>query len=167
MKYLTLLILFVLTHTVYSLVNVGNWGFLEPFLVLLILVYYIFDNPWIYYGLALLAGLIVDSFAASFGLHTLSFLIILFILSSLQLTIFTSKNTGTLIFLTFVSCLIFWLFLWSFYYLSNWEIYILSWSLFGKMLKMVFIDTAIIVLLYILYFNLWFKKHNAKIVINW
>src|SRR3989339_282948 len=109
MKYLALLIFFILTHTVYSLVDLGSWSLLEPFLIMLILVYYIFENPWIYYPLALGAGLLVDGFSASFGLHTFSFLLVLFSLSTLQLTIFTSKNTGTIIFLTWLGCIIFWL----------------------------------------------------------
>lgn len=162
MKYIALLILFILTHTVYSFVNVGSWGLLEPFLVILILVYYIFDNPWIYYPLAILSGLFIDSFSASFGLHTFSFLLVLFILSTLQLTIFTSKNTGTIIFLTFLGQIIFWLVLWLLYYLSHWSIYLFSLDLFWQIFKMIFLDTFIIVFIYILYFNLWLKKHHEK-----
>ncbi|KKP91256.1 MAG: hypothetical protein UR94_C0017G0007 [Parcubacteria group bacterium GW2011_GWA2_36_10] len=162
MKYLALLIFFILTHTVYSLVDLGSWSLLEPFLIMLILVYYIFENPWIYYPLALGAGLLVDGFSASFGLHTFSFLLVLFSLSTLQLTIFTSKNTGTIIFLTWLGCIIFWLSLWLLYYLSHWSIYILSWPTIWQIIKMIFIDTGIIVFVYILYFNLWLKKHHEK-----
>ncbi len=162
MKYLALLILFILTHTVYSLVNVGSWSLLEPFLIMLILVYYIFENPWIYYPIAILAGLFIDSFSASFGLHTFSFLLVLFILSTLQLTIFTSKNTGTIIFLTFLGQLIFWLVLWLLYSISHWSIYLFSWITFWQIFKIIFINTFIIVFVYILYFNLWLKKHHEK-----
>ncbi len=162
MKYLALLVLFILTHTFYALVNVGSWSLLEPFLIMLILVYYIFENPWIYYAVAIFSGLFIDSFSASFGLHTFSFLLVLFILSTLQLTIFTSKNTGTIIFLTFLGQLIFWLLLYLLYSFSQWAVYSFSWGIFWQVLKMIFIDTGIIVFIYILYFNLWLKNHHEK-----
>ena len=71
MKYLGLLFVFLLTYTVYAFLDFTTWHWLNPFLLSLIFLYYANSNPWIYYSAALIFGLTLDAFSASFGLHTI------------------------------------------------------------------------------------------------
>ncbi|MCB9802681.1 hypothetical protein H6761_01510 [Candidatus Nomurabacteria bacterium] len=160
MKYLGLLFVFLLTYTVYAFLDFTTWHWLNPFLLSLIFLYYANSNPWIYYSAALIFGLTLDAFSASFGLHTISFLLMIFVISNLQLTIFTSKNTGTIFFLTFLANFLFWLIFWIIYWISPWQLYIFDLQVLIKIIRFIFIDTFLVFIFYILYFNLWLKKHE-------
>lgn len=162
MKYLGALILFLCSYFVYAFVFNTSWHWLNPFLLSLIFIYYVSGKPLVYYGTALLFGLTLDAFMASFGLNTLSFLLVVFMISNLQLTIFTSKNTGTIILLTFLASIFFYIFFWFFYWLTGNEFYTLTWQTSFQMLRFVLLDTLLVVIFYVLYFNLWLKKNERR-----
>ena len=111
MKYLAALFIFILAHSLYSLFNMHECHLLQPFLIGLIFLYLAIDNIWLHYSFAFLAGLLMDSFSAHFGLYSISLLCVVFLLKFLQSTIFTSKNTGTIIALSFINCFSFWVIL--------------------------------------------------------
>lgn len=159
MRYLGVLFLFVISYTVFSFIFSGSWHWLNPFLISLILIYYSTNDPWLYYGSAFLFGLTLDAFAPGFALYTLSFLLILFVISNLQLTIFSSKNTGTIILLTLVANILFYLIYYFIHWLSDSLFYVLSWSTLLSIARFILLDTLLVVVLYVLYFNLWLKKH--------
>lgn len=158
MKYIVLLLIFFVTYTIYAFLDFTTWHWLNPFLLSLIFLYYATSEPWIYYAAALIFGFSLDAFSATFGLHTLSFLLMIFMISNLQLTIFTSKNTGTIIFLTFLANVLFWLIFYLIYFISSWQVYIFDLHTFLQLVKFIFIDTFLVFILYILYFNFWLKK---------
>lgn len=158
MKYIILLLIFLITYTTYAFLDFTTWHWLNPFLLSLIFLYYATSEPWIYYTLALIFGLTLDAFSATFGLYTISFLLMIFIISNLQLTIFTSKNTGTIIFLTFLANVLFWLIFWIIYFISSWQVYVFNLNTFLSVSRFILIDTFLVFLFYILYFNFWLKK---------
>lgn len=162
MRYLGALILFLASYVAYAFVFNTAWHWLNPFLISLIFIYYISGKPLVYYSVALFFGLVLDAFAAGFGLYSLSFLLVIFMISNLQLTIFTSKNTGTIILLTFFASIFFYVFFWLLYYLSSGEFYTLNLAISLKMFRFVLFDTLLVVLFYVLYFNLWLKKNERR-----
>ena len=97
MKYLATLFIFVLAHSLYSLFNLHEWHFVQPFLIAVIFLYLAVDDIWLHYGFAFLAGMLMDAYSANFGLYTISLLTTVFVLKFLHSTVFTSKNTGTII----------------------------------------------------------------------
>jgi len=57
MKYLGFILLFLLADLFFAWLNINSWHWLQPFLMAIIFLYYITDNPWIYYSFAGVAGL--------------------------------------------------------------------------------------------------------------
>ncbi|MCD4760839.1 hypothetical protein K8R42_03000 [bacterium] len=164
MKYLFLILIFLLATYFFTLTNFydNGWQYLQPFLVATLLVYYNSNNKWIYYTFAALAGLFVDSFSGVFGLHAIIFLFIIFFLKSLQLTILTSKNILTIILLTILALLIFWLAFWAANLIFSWGLYTFRWSLIINIAKMLVVDIFLVIFFHLLYFNLWAKKYDEK-----
>jgi hypothetical protein len=161
MKYLGVLVLFLISYTVFAFVFSGTWHWLNPFLISLIFLYYSSSDPWIYYGAAFVFGLTLDAFSPGFAFYTLSFLLVLFLISNLQLTIFSSKNTGTIIFLTLIANILFYFIYYFIYWLSDTLFYVLSWSMILSISRFILLDTLLVVVFYVLYFNLWLKKHSS------
>jgi len=140
----------------------NGWQYVQPFLIVTLLAYYNTEERWVYYGFAFLAGLFVDSFTGVFGLHTIIFLIIIFILRSLQLTILTSKNILTIILLTILAFVIFWLLFYLANFMFSWELYTFQKQMFMPMLKMFLVNIGVVIFLHLLYFNLHTKKHERQ-----
>jgi hypothetical protein len=162
MKYVGVILIFILAHSVYSLLNFHPWHLLQPFLIALIFLYFVIDNTWLHYAFALVAGLTMDSFGAAFGLYTISFLTIVFLLRGLQLSIFSSKNTGTIISLALIACLSFWLIIGLVYFIFSWSLYNLALSDFLAIIGFSLINALLVIFLYVLYFNLWLKRHEGR-----
>ena len=162
MKYLNIIILFLVAALIQLLFNANQCHWLQPFLIALIFLYYTEDNPWVYYSFAALAGLFLDSFSASFGLYTLTFLLVIAVVSGLQLTTFTSKNTGTIILLTIIGFAIFWLIIWLLQFAFMEGLYSFPMIEIWQIIKFYFINVFITIFIYILYFNLWLKRHESR-----
>ncbi len=160
MKYLGILLLLVAANFIFSWFNVLPLHWIQPWLIAVLFIYFIDDEPWIYYGFAFLAGLLVDAFSASFGLHALSYILVLLLINNLQLYVFTSQNTGTIIVLTMIGILAYWLFIWLLNFIFPWSNYIFYWQDWVQILKYYLVDVLAVVVLYILYFNFKLKHHE-------
>ncbi|MBU1203096.1 hypothetical protein KKH39_03610 [Patescibacteria group bacterium] len=164
MKYLVIIFIYLLSAFSFIVLNLydNGWQFLQPFLVTSLLVYYNQKNPWIYYAYAGLAGLFVDSFTGVFGLHAIFFMLIIFILASLQLTILTSKNILTIILLSLSAFVMFWLFFLTANFIFPWNLYIINFDMMLQVIKMMGINLFILILVHLLYYNFWAKHHDKK-----
>jgi len=164
MRYLFLILTFLSAVYFFTVLNFydNGWQYVQPFLIVSLLVYYNIDNQWLYYSFAFLAGLFVDSFTGVFGLHAIIFLIIIFIIRSLQLTILTSKNILAIIILTILAFLLFWLLFYLANFLFSWEMYTFQQSNLMPMFKMFLINIATVIFFHLLYFNLYAKKHERQ-----
>lgn len=161
MKYLNIILLFIVANFCFAWLNVNPAHWIQPFLIAAIFLYFAETNPWIHYSFAFVAGLIVDSFSASFGLHAISYILVLFLLNNLQLFIFTSKNTGTILMLTMIGVVAFWGFVWFLNFIFSWSNYHFSLIDWLQILKYYLFDVLTVVLMYIIYFNLNLKKHEG------
>jgi cell shape-determining protein MreD len=164
MKYLFLILIFLVAVYFFTVLNFydNGWQYVQPFLVATLLVYYNISNHWIYYAFAFLAGLFVDSFTGVFGLHTIIFLFIIFILRSLQLTLLTSKNILTIILLTILAFVIFWLLFYSANFMFSWEMYTWQQSMLLPIFKMFIVNITAVIFFHLLYFNLHTKKYERQ-----
>lgn len=164
MKYLSLILLFFIAGFLFILVNFYNngWQFLQPFLVAVLLVYFNDENPWDYYTFAVVSGLFVDAFTGVFGLHAILFIIIILILRSMQLTILTSRNILSILILTILSFVLFWLLFWGLNFIFDWQLYSFSWSIILSISKVAWVNILAVILFHLLLFNLWGKKHEQR-----
>jgi len=164
MRYLYLALIFLIASFCWLILNFydNGWQFLQPFLVATLLVYFNYERPWLHYMFAMLAGFFVDSFTGIFGLHAVIFVIIIFLLKSLQTTILTSKNILAILLLTLFSFIIFWLLFWLSDFIFNFEIYIFDTTLLKAILKMIGVDLLLVILLHLIYYNFWLKKHEKQ-----
>lgn len=160
MKYLGIILLYVTANFFFAWLNISPAHWLQPFLLAAIFLYYIEDNSWIYYGFALIAGLTVDAFSSTFGLHALSYLLVILLLNNLQVFIFTSKNTGTIIILSLIAVASFWLISWLINLIFPWSIYHFSQTDWLQIAKYYLASVLAVVILYILYFNFKLKKYE-------
>ena len=162
MKYLFIILFFLIAIYAFTLLNFysDHWLYVQPMLIAVLLVYYNISQSWLYYSFASLAGLFVDSLNGIFGLQAIIFVIIIFILRSLQLTLFTSKNILTIILLTILAFIIFWLLLWSTSFIFNFQLYFLTKAIFIMILRGLVVNTFMTIFLHILFFNFWLKKQE-------
>jgi len=161
MKYLGIIILFLIANFFFAWFNTGALHWLQPFLIASIFLYFIESNPWIYYSFAVAGGLLVDAFGSGFGLHALSLLLVLLFLNNLQTYIFTSKNTSTIIILSMIGVVAFWFFAWFLNLIFSWSIYHFYTHDWLQILKYYLIDVLAIVFMYIFYFNFKLKKYDS------
>ena len=162
MKYIGIILIFILAHSAYSLLNMHPWHLLQPFLIALVFLYFVVDNSWLHYIFAMMAGLTVDSFSATFGLYTISFLTVVFLMRSLQLSVFSSKNTGTIISLAIIACLSFWLIAGLVYLIFHWSLHTLILVDILAIIGFSLINAISVIFLYILYFNIWLRRHERR-----
>ena len=164
MKYLVSALLYLLAAFTYFLLSFygQGWQLIQPFLLILLLFYFNSKNPWFYYIFALLCGLFMDSFSSVFGLHSLIFLFIIFLLRNLQLSFFTSKNIFTVILLSIFAFIIFYTSFWLANLMLAWNLYSFSWPLLVQITKMSGLSIFILIVLHILYFNFWVKKNEEQ-----
>ncbi len=164
MKYPYLMLIFLVSAYFFTVLNFydNNLQWLGPFLMSTLLVYFNNDNPWVYYGFATLAGLFMDSFTGIFGLYTIIFLVIIFLLRTLQLTVFTSKNILTIILLTSLAWFIFWLAFWLVNSIAGWQFYDFTWSMLVPIFKMTVLSIVLIIFFHLLHFNIWVKRHGQR-----
>jgi cell shape-determining protein MreD len=164
MRYIVALLLFLISVYFHLLLNFyGNgWQYVQPFLISLLLIYFNTAENWLAYVFALVAGILLDSISAVFGFNTIVFLSIIFILKTLQLTTFTSKNIFTILLLTFFSFLLYWLFVLlanSLFYLS---VYNINVGLIGSILKGMSINIFVLIFLHVCHYNFWVKKNEKQ-----
>ncbi len=161
MKYLFLTFVYLLGSTVFIMLNFydNGWQFLQPFLILVLLVYFNTENPWIYYTFASLAGLLLDSLSGVFGLHALIFIFIIFVLRSLQLTIITARNILTIISLTVFAFFLFWLIFWLSNIFFGWQLYHFNFVLWQTIVQKGLINIFIVIILHLLFYNFWIRGH--------
>lgn len=164
MRYLYLILIFLISSFLFLFLNFYNngWQLLQPFLVATLLVYFNIQKEWLYYIFAMLAGFFVDSFTGVFGLHAIIFVGIIFILSSLQATILTSKNILAIILLTLFSYIIFWFLFWLIDLVFNLDLYTFDKNLIIPIIKMSGLDILFFIFLHLIYYNFWLKKHDQK-----
>ncbi|PWB38955.1 MAG: hypothetical protein C3F02_00930 [Parcubacteria group bacterium] len=164
MRYLVLLIIYLLAAYFFLLLNMfgSHWHYIQPILVASLLVYFNTTNHWVRYVFALLSGLFIDVLSPIFGLQSFVFITIIFILSILQFTVFSSRNMFSVIVLTTLAFVIFWflfyllnfIFSWSFYDLSQLDVTHWLWGTLINILAVSFF--------HLLHYNLWAKKHEKQ-----
>jgi rod shape-determining protein MreD len=164
MRYLYLILIFFIAAFLYLLLNFydNGWQFLQPFLVALLLLYFNLDREWLYYLFALLAGFFVDSFTGIFGLHAIIFVIIIFLLKSLQLTILSSKNILAILLLTLFSFVLYWLLFWVADFMFNWDLYTFDKLLLPQIFKMMAINIFLVIFFHLIYYNFFLKSNDKK-----
>lgn len=164
MRYFYLLLLYLISASVFFLLNFydNGWQFLQPFLVVVLLIYFNLHHSWLQYLFAILAGFFMDSFTGIFGLHAVIFVVIIFLLQTLQMTILTSRNILSIIILTIFSFLIFWFLFWMADFIFNWEIYDFDKTQIKPILKMMSINIFLVLFFHLIYYNFWFKHHDEK-----
>lgn len=164
MKYIISVILFLISLYFHLVLNFyGNgWQYLQPFLISLLLIYFNTSDLWLAYAFAFLAGILLDSISALFGFHTIVFISIIFILKNLQLSTFTSKNIFTVLWLTVLSFIFYWLVVFlghsvfdiSTYYIDNHQI--------KAILRGLSINVVLVIFMHVWHFNFWVKKHEKQ-----
>lgn len=164
MKYLNVILIFLFSAFLYTMLNFydNGWQYLQPFLIAILLIYFNIENPWLYYTFAFVSGLFIDSFSGVFGLHSFIFLFIIWLLKTLQLTIFTSRNMLTIILLTFFAFVFFWLVFFSVNFFASWELYILNKEIIFSILKMMLVNILLVTIIHLVYYNFWLKKHERQ-----
>ena len=164
MRYLYFILIFLISSFLFLFLNFydNGWQLLQPFLVALLLIYFNSEKEWVYYTFALLAGFFIDSFTGIFGLHAVIFVIIVFVLKSLQVTILSSKNILSIILLTLFSFVVFWLLFWASDLIFNWNLYTFDNNLLKPILKMTGINIFLVIFLHLIYYNFWLKGHDQK-----
>ena len=164
MRYLYLILIFFIASFLFLLLNFydNGWQFLQPFLIAVLLVYFNINKEWIHYTFATIAGFFVDSFTGIFGLHTVIFILIIFLLKNFQVTILSSKSILAIVLLTIFSFILFWLLFWLSDLIFNWDIYTLDNTLIIPILKMMAINIFLVTFLHLIYYNFWVKKHGQK-----
>ncbi len=160
MKYLSFILLFIISAYLFILLNINFNLFIQPFLIALLLLYFNNNDYILNYSFALLSGLFIDSITPVFGLHTILFLIIVFIITSLQLNIFRSKDILSVILLTVFSFIIFWLLFILINILFSFELYSFSTLFISTVLKSIVLNSILVILFHLLFFNLWFKRYG-------
>ncbi|RJQ34628.1 rod shape-determining protein MreD [Candidatus Parcubacteria bacterium] len=164
MKYIVIILMYLIgiySFLMLSFLNNG-WQYVQPFLVIVLLVYFNINNDWLYYTFALICGLTIDAFSGVFGLHAIIYLAIIFILKNLQLSILTSKNILTILLLTILSFIIFWLLFWATNFIASWDLYSFSQQSWKYIFRALGVDTLLIILLHLLYFNFFLRKHVTQ-----
>ncbi len=163
MKYLSLILIFLVSVYVWLMLNfyTNDWHYIQPFLIAVLLVYYNIEDQRLYYTFATVAGLFISSFSGAFGLHAIIFIVLIFILKTLQTTLLTSKNILTILLLTTLSFLLFWFFYYFFNLIFDWNLYSFStqWILIGKA---IIINILVTIFLHVVYYNLVVKKHERQ-----
>lgn len=164
MRYLSLILLWLIgVYFFVALDSLDNgWQLIQPFLIFLLLLYFNSRNILWSYSFALLSGLFLDSLTGVFGLQTIIFLVIVFLLRSLQLTILSTKSVLSTLILIIFSFLMFWLLFWAANFIFSFGLYHLSRSLWLAMLKTFLANIALVILLQLLYYNLYAKKHERQ-----
>ncbi|MFA5126463.1 MAG: hypothetical protein WC465_00480 [Patescibacteria group bacterium] len=164
MKYLVSAFLFLSSIYCFTILTWSNngWQFLQPFLIVVLLFYFNTEDDWLPYILALISGLYLDSVGGIFGLYSVIFISLIFILRTLQLTVFTARNMLTVILLVVFSIIIFWLMFWLLNFLFAGYAYVFTWSLLGHIAKGAIANLLIIILGHILYYNFWLKLHERQ-----
>lgn len=164
MRYLYLLLIYFISAILFFIFNFydDGWQFLQPFLVAILLIYFNFNNSWVHYIFALLAGFFVDSFTGVFGLHAIIFITIIFLLKNLQLTFFTSKNFLSVVLLAAFSFILYWLFFWLNDFIFNLDIYTFDGHQFLDILKTTAVNFVTILILHLIYYNFFLRHHEQK-----
>jgi len=164
MRYLYLILIYFLAAFLFLFLNFydNGWQFLQPFLVASLLVYFNTTKIWQYYLFAMLSGFFVDSFTGIFGLHAILFVLIIFILQSLQVTIFTHKNILSVILLTIFSFILFWLLFWFSDFIFNWDLYTFNTAYFSPIFKMLAVDILVVIVLHLIYYNFFLRAHEKQ-----
>lgn len=164
MRFVAAAILFLLAIYAHLLMNFyGNgWQYVQPFLIALLLLYFNVKEQWLVYVFAFLAGLLIDSISALFGFHTIAYLAIIFILRNLQLTTFTSRNILTVLLLTLWSFIFYWLLVWLGHIIFGINSYYVSVNQIWPILKIIFLNTVVMIFLHVWHYNFWVKRHEKQ-----
>jgi len=164
MKYLLAFFLYLLSvYFFFSLIFFDNqWHYVQPLLITVLLIYFNTSHSWLPYLYALLAGFLVDSVSAVFGLQALIFITIIFCLRTLQYTIITFRNILSVIILSVFSLVLFWLLFYILDFIMEWPYYDLSQLDWGPWSRGLLINFSLIIVLHLLYYNLWLKKHERQ-----
>lgn len=164
MKYAILTLLYLMSAYSFFVLNFYNdgWQYTQVFLVTILLVYFNTKNEWLYYLYAFLAGLLVDSFTGIFAVYTLSFISIIFILRTLQLSILTSKNILSIAILIILAFILNGLFFWLINFLLMSDFYIINQQPIYKIFKAGLLNFFVVIFLHLLYFNIWLKKRDYE-----
>jgi cell shape-determining protein MreD len=164
MRYLLLIFSWLLAVYVFTVLNYldHGWQLLQPFLVVLLLIYFNSKNIIWSYSFALLAGIFLDSLNGIFGLQTIIFLFIVFVMRSLQLTILGTKNVFSTIVLILLALAMWWLIFGAINFIFHFNLYYFSQDLGRVIIKTFFIDVVLVILLHLLYYNFYVKKHERQ-----
>lgn len=164
MRYLNYILIYCISALLFFIFNFydNGWQFLQPFLVVILLIYFNSDNIWLHYIFAMSAGFFVDSFTGIFGLHAIIFVVIIFLLKNLQLTLFTSKNFLSVVLLTVFSFIIYWLFFWLNDFMFHINIYIFNSSQFFLIFKTFLVNFAAVIVLHLIYYNFFLRHYDQK-----
>lgn len=164
MKYAIITLLFLVAVYFFTVLNYvdNGWQFVQPFLIVLLLLYLNLKDIWLVYIFAFVAGIFVDSFTGIFGLHTIIFLSIVFILRILQYTIFHHRNILSVLTLTIFSFVFFWLLFWLLNLIFNWQLYTFTNVIFWDILKTTLVNIVVVIFFHVLYYNIYLKKHERQ-----
>ncbi|PLX25569.1 hypothetical protein C0580_02155 [Candidatus Parcubacteria bacterium] len=164
MRYIVMILMYLIaTYSFLTLGFVNNgWQFVQPFLIITLLVYFNIENNWVYYIFAAICGLTVDVFSGVFGLHAIIFLTIIFILKNLQLSLLTSKNILTILLLTFLSWIMFWLMFWLINLIPSWELYTFSLIPWMYLLRGAAVNIFVVIFIHTLFYNFYLKRHGRE-----
>ncbi len=162
MRYIVIILMYLLaTYSFLTLGFINNgWQYVQPFLIASLLVYFNVENDWLYYSFAVICGLTADALSGVFGLHAIIYLTIIFILKNLQLTLLTSKNILTIVLLTLLSGIIFWLMFWGVNFISGWDLYKFNDLPWRQLLRGMGVNSFIVILVHLLYFNFYLRRHG-------
>jgi len=162
MKYALLGLLYTLGVYFYTLFNFAahGWQYFLVFFVLILLVYFNNQNPTVNYVFAGCCGLYQDSLSVYFGVYTFIFITIVFLMSVLQSTVLTHRNFLSVVTLTVTAFIFYWLFFWLINFVFDRSVYLFSEQSWGDILKYGFMSIFAILLIHLLYFNLWSKKRE-------
>ncbi len=163
MKYIFIVLNFLLAVYLFFTLNFfdNRWHYIQPMLISTLLIYFNTESPWVRYVYALAAGLLLDSLSPVFGLQAIIFITIIFSLSLLQLTVFTSRNMFSIMALTALAFILFWFL----FYLINTILQYSYYDLFQLDIEYwvlsMLINIFLVSFLHIFYFNLWSKKYEG------
>lgn len=164
MKYAVIALLYLISVYSFFVLNFyhNGWQYVQPFLITVLLVYFNTKNEWLYYAYAFLSGLFIDSFTGIFGLYTASFLLIIFILRTLQISILTSKNILSIAILSILAFVFHNLFFWAINFVIASDFYNLERQPIYDISKAGLLNFFIIIICHLLYFNIWLRKRDYE-----
>ena len=160
MKYLFSILLFLLSIIIFFIFNLKGIIIWQSFLIFSVLLCLIINDYKVYYFFSIISGLFIDSFTEIFGLHTIIFLLIIFILDILKNELLSFKNILSILLLIFVSFFLYYLFIYLFYLIiGDIEYFYNIYSIFF-IIKSLFINISLTIIFYLIYFN--FTKNERS-----